>query len=98
MVWVRLPAEVIDDYVRRVHDRTLDGHRFEGRLCNAVAPWGGELIEAPVRLGGQRIGANGRITPSEVLGSEHPFLARILREQWPAADVLGRRDPARSTS
>ncbi|MGW8503717.1 DUF6348 family protein [Streptomyces sp. CLCI03] len=95
LAWVRLAAEVIEDYTRRVHAGTLEGHRFEGRLGNAVEPWGEELLHAPVLLGGQREEAGGSIRPSEVLDSEHPLLARILRESWPAAFVLGDRDPGR---
>ncbi|MYV79020.1 hypothetical protein GT352_34660 [Streptomyces sp. SID1046] len=95
LAWVRLAAEVIEDYTRRVHDGTLEGHRFEGRLGNAIEPWGEELLQAPVLLGGQREEAGGSIRPSEVLDSEHPLLARILRESWPAAFVLGDRDPGR---
>ncbi|MCX5272652.1 DUF6348 family protein [Streptomyces virginiae] len=95
LAWVRLAAEVIEDYTRRVHDGTLEGHRFEGRLGNAIEPWGEELLQAPVLLGGQREEAGGSIRPSEVLDSEHPLLARILHESWPAAFVLGDRDPGR---
>ncbi|MEV7170437.1 DUF6348 family protein [Streptomyces sp. NPDC093224] len=93
LAWVGLAAEVIEDYTRRVHDGTLEGHRFEGRLGNAIEPWGEELLQAPVLLGGQRETADGSIRPSEVLDSEHPLLARILHEAWPATFVLGDRDP-----
>ncbi|WP_351235829.1 DUF6348 family protein [Streptomyces sp. NPDC002133] len=93
LAWVYLPAEVIEDYTRRVHDGTLAGHRFEGLFCNAIEPWGEELLQARVLLGGQRIEADGSIRLSEVLDSEHPLLARILRESWPAAFVLGDRSP-----
>ncbi len=96
--WVRLSAEVIEDYTRRVHDGTLEGQRFEGLFCNAIEPWGEELLHAPVLLGGQREAANGSIRPSEVLDSEHPLLARIVRESWPAEFVLGDRDPRPSRS
>ncbi|GAA2647978.1 MULTISPECIES: DUF6348 family protein [Streptomyces] len=95
LAWVRLAAEVIQDYTRRVHDGTLEGHRFEGLFGNAIEPWGEELLQAPVLLGGQREEADGSIRPSEVLDSEHPLLARILHESWPAAFVLGDRDPRR---
>ncbi|MFB6820649.1 DUF6348 family protein [Streptomyces virginiae] len=95
LAWVRLAAEVIEDYTRRVHDGALEGHRFEGRLGNAIDPWGEELLQAPVLLGGQREEAGGSIRPSEVLDSEHPLLARVLSEGWPAAFVLGDRDPGR---
>ncbi|MFD0124002.1 DUF6348 family protein [Streptomyces virginiae] len=95
LAWVRLAAEVIEDYTRRVHAGTLEGLRFEGRLGNAIEPWGEELLQAPVLLGGQREEAGGSIRPSEVIDSEHPLLARILRESWPAAFVLGDRDPRR---
>lgn len=93
LAWVRLAAEVIEDYTRRVHDGTLEGHRFEGLFGNAIEPWGEELLQAPVLLGGQREAADGSIRSSEVLDSEHPLLARILRESWPAEFVLGDRDP-----
>lgn len=89
VVWAYLSAAVIEDYTRRVHDGTLAGHRFEGLLCNAVDPWGEELLQAPVVLGGQQINADGSVRLSDVLDSEHPLLARILRESWPAAFVLG---------
>ncbi|MFB7373441.1 DUF6348 family protein [Streptomyces sp. NPDC056222] len=94
LAWVCLPAEVIEDYTRRVHDGTLEGHRFEGLFCNAIEPWGEELLKAHVLLGGQRVEADGSIRFSEVLDSEHPLLARILRESWPAAFVLGAPDAA----
>ncbi|WP_441248205.1 DUF6348 family protein [Kitasatospora sp. McL0602] len=93
LAWVYLPAEVIEDYTRRVHDGTLAGHRFEGLFCNAIEPWGEELLQARVLLGGQRIEADGSIRLSEVLDSQHPLLARILRESWPAAFVLGNPGP-----
>lgn len=98
LAWVLLSAEVIEDYTRRVHDDTLDGHRFEGLFCNAVEPWGEELLQARVLLGGQRVKPDGSIQLSEVLDSEHPLLAQILRESWPAEFVLDDRDPAPSHS
>ncbi|MER7762230.1 DUF6348 family protein [Streptomyces sp. NPDC097619] len=88
VVWVYVRAEVIEDYTRRVHDGTLEGHRFEGLFCNAVEPWGEELLKAPVLLGGQKYNADGSLRMTEVLDSEHPLMSRVLKETWPAADLL----------
>jgi hypothetical protein len=55
LAWVYLQAVVIDDFVQRVHDDALAGHRFEGLLCNPIGPWGEDVLRAPVVIGGQRI-------------------------------------------
>jgi hypothetical protein len=46
LAWVYLQAAVIDDFVQRVHDDNLAGHRFEGQLCNAIGPWGEDVLRA----------------------------------------------------
>ncbi|MGW2960793.1 DUF6348 family protein [Streptomyces sp. NPDC001220] len=91
LAWVYLQAAVIDDFVQRVHNDNLAGHRFEGLLCNAIGPWGEEVLRAPVVLGGQRINEDGSVRLSEVLESSHPLLSKVLSETWPAALVLGDR-------
>lgn len=93
LAWVYLQAEVIDEYTARVCDKTLTGHRFEGLLCNAVGPWGEELLRAPVVLGGQQVNEDGSIRRSEVVASSHSLLGKVLRERWSAEFVLGDRDP-----
>ncbi|MFC5908422.1 DUF6348 family protein [Streptacidiphilus monticola] len=95
LCWVYLQAPVIDDLVQRFETGAVEGHRFEGLLCNAIPPWGGELLRAPVVLGGQRIKADGRVARTEVLGSSHPLLSRVLQQTWPADLVLGAATPAR---
>ncbi|WP_152645058.1 DUF6348 family protein [Kitasatospora griseola] len=97
-VWVSLPAAVIEDFAQRVHRDDLAGHRFEGLLCNAVGPWGEDVLHAPVVLGGQRINEDGSVQLSEVLESSDPLLAKILGETWPTAFVLGDRFPRESSS
>ncbi|MEU6239649.1 DUF6348 family protein [Streptomyces sp. NPDC047024] len=92
-VWVYLHAPVINEFTERVHEDRLSGHRFEGLLCNAVGPWGEELLRAPVVLGGQRVNEDGSIRIPEVLESSHPLLNKVLRESWPAEFVLDDRDP-----
>lgn len=93
LVWVYLQASVLDELTDRVHDKTLAGHRFEGLLCNAVDPWGEELLRAPVVLGGQQVNEDGSIRRSEVVASSDPLLGEVLREVWPAEFVLGDRAP-----
>jgi len=93
LAWVYLQAPVIDEFTDRVRNNTLTGHRFEGLLCNAIGPWGEELLRAPVVLGGQQVNEDGSIRRSDVLDSSHPLLNKVLREPWPAEFVLGDRDP-----
>ena len=93
LAWVYLQAEVIDEFTARVRNETLTGYRFEGLLCNAVGPWGEELLRAPVVLGGQQSNGDGSIRRSEVIASSHPLLGKVLREPWPSEFVLGDRDP-----
>ncbi|MEV7867795.1 DUF6348 family protein [Streptomyces sp. NPDC088124] len=98
LAWVYLQAAVIDDFVQRVHNDDLAGHRFEGLLCNAIGPWGEDVLRAPVVLGGQRINEDGSVRRSEVLESGDPLLSKVLSETWPAAFVLGDRFPRSSSS
>ena len=93
LAWVYLEAPVIDEFTDRVRDNTLSGHRFEGLLCNAVGPWGEELLRAPVVLGGQQVNEDGSIRRPDVLESSHPVLGKVLRDLWPTEFVLGDRDP-----
>jgi hypothetical protein len=86
-------AEVIEEVVARVHDETLPGHRFEGLLCNAVGPWGEEVLRAPVVLRGRPAAGDGSVPYCEVVESSHPLLAKVLTDRWPAEFVLGERDP-----
>jgi hypothetical protein len=93
LLWIYLEARVIDEVVARVHDGTLPGHRFEGLLCNAVGPWGEEVLRAPVVLEGRPATREGRVPYCEVVESSHPLLAKVLSDRWPAEFVLGERDP-----
>ncbi|MGX1480477.1 UNVERIFIED_CONTAM: hypothetical protein RKD50_009285 [Streptomyces canus] len=98
LAWVYLQAVVIDDFAQRVHDDALAGHRFEGLLCNAIGPWGGDVLRAPVVIGGQRINEDGSVRRCEVLESSDPLLSKVLTETWPAALVLGDRFPRSPSS
>jgi hypothetical protein len=89
LAWVYLEAAVIDEYIQRVHQRSLDGFQFEGLFCNAVEPWGEKLLRAPVVLGGQRHNEDGSISITEVLDTSDPLLSRVLTERWPTDAVLG---------
>ncbi|MGX9890455.1 DUF6348 family protein [Streptomyces sp. NPDC002276] len=96
LAWVYLQPTVFDDFVQRVHDDDLADHRFEGLLCNAIDPWGEDVLRAPVVLGGQRINEDGSVRISEVLESSDPLLGKVLTESWPADFVLGDRFPRRT--
>ncbi|WP_405779170.1 hypothetical protein [Streptomyces sp. NBC_00859] len=98
LAWVHLRAAVIDDFVRRVHNDNLAGHRFEGLLCNAIGPWGEDVLRAPVILGGQRTNEDGSVRRSDVLESSDPLLGKVLTETWPAAFVIGDRFPRAPSS
>ncbi|MBC3839463.1 hypothetical protein GXW82_02300 [Streptacidiphilus sp. 4-A2] len=87
--WFYLSAQVIDEFTARLRNGTLTGYRFTGLLCNAVGPWGEELLRAPVVLGGQQVDENGCISSPEVIESGHPLLSKVLHERWPAPFVLG---------
>lgn len=76
----------------RVHDRTSTGHRFRGLFCNAVGPWGEQLLRAPVVLAGQPAGERGTVGRLDVVQTSHELLNRVLSERWPARFVLGDRD------
>lgn len=93
LAWVYLEASVIDEVVQRVHADSLEGHRFEGLFCNAVRPWGEDVLRAPVVLRGRPAGRAGAIGHCEIVESSQPLMAEILRRRWPAAQVLGDRDP-----
>ncbi|MFJ9428416.1 DUF6348 family protein [Streptomyces sp. NPDC101490] len=93
LAWVYLQAAVIADFVQRIHNGNLADHRFEGLLCNAIGPWGEDVLRAPVVLGGQRINEDGSVRRSEVLESSDPLLSKVLSEDWPTAFVLGDRFP-----
>jgi hypothetical protein len=98
LAWIYLRAAVIDDFVQRVSNDNLAGHRFEGLLCNAIGPWGEDVLRAPVVLGGQRINEDGSVRYSEVLESSDPLLSKVLTETWPAAFVIGDRFPRSPSS
>ncbi|WP_262060109.1 DUF6348 family protein [Streptomyces sp. STR69] len=98
LAWIYLRPTVFDDFVQRVHDDDLAGHRFEGLLCNAIDPWGEDVLRAPVVLGGQRINEDGSVRLSEVLESSDPLLSKVLTETWPAAFVVGDRFPRSPSS
>jgi hypothetical protein len=98
LAWVYLQAAVIDDFVQRVRNDNLADHRFEGLLCNAIGPWGEDVLRAPVVLGGQRINEDGSVRHSEVLESSDPLLSKVLTETWPAAFVIGDRFPRSPSS
>ncbi|MGV9249042.1 DUF6348 family protein [Streptomyces sp. NPDC003710] len=93
LVWICLQAWVIKEFTKRVHNKTLAGHRFEGLLCNAIGPWGEELLRAPVVLRGQQINEDGSVRYCEVVESSHPLLSKVLHGLWSAEFVLGDRDP-----
>jgi hypothetical protein len=96
LVWIYVKADVIEQYVERVHAKTLDGYRFEGLLCNGIEPWGDDLLKASVVLGGQRNNEDGSIHNSEVIETAHPLLRKVMKERWPAEFVLGDRDSRRN--
>lgn len=98
LAWVYLQAAVIDDFVQRVHNKNVADHQFEGLLCNAIGPWGEDVLRAPVVLGGQRINEDGSVRRSEVLASSDPLLSKVLSDTWPAAFVLGDRFPRSPSS
>lgn len=91
LVWVHVDAQEMNEYTKRVHDKTLDGHRLNGLLCNAIGPWGDNVLRAPVVLGGQRINEDGSIRYSEIVKTRHKLLNDVLRKRWPAEFVLGDR-------
>lgn len=93
LVWIYLQASALDEFVKRVHSKAVEGHRFEGLLCNAVGPWGDKLLRAPVVLGGQRFNENGSLRYCDVVESSHPLLKQVLHDRWPTEFVLGSRDP-----
>jgi hypothetical protein len=93
LAWIYVDAPVIEEYVRRVHDKTLEGHRFPGMLCNAIGPWGEDVLRAPVVVGGQRFDEDGSIRTCEIVKTRHKLLNDVLRKRWPAEVVLGDRDP-----
>ncbi|MFF3566023.1 DUF6348 family protein [Streptomyces sp. NPDC002574] len=93
LAWAYLEAAVIEEVVARVHERTLTGHRFEGLLCNAIEPWGEDVLRAPIVLEGQPASRAGAVGYCEVVESGHLLLGKVLSERWPAAFVLGDRDP-----
>ncbi|MFD8077312.1 DUF6348 family protein [Streptomyces sp. NPDC059718] len=93
LAWAYLKAPVIENVVARVHDDTLTGRRFEGLLCNAIGPWGEDVLRAPVVLEGRPASRAGAVGYCEVVESRHPLLGKVLRERWPAQFVLGDGDP-----
>ena len=97
LTWIELQAADIEEFATRVHDKTLDGHRFKGLFCSIIEPWGRELLDAPVVIGGQTFKENGSVRLSDILESSHPLLNKVLHEPWPAELVLGDRlrPPAR---
>jgi hypothetical protein len=66
------------------HERVRRGGAgtVSGTLANAIKPWGGDLLGAPVRA--KVSGKAGRA----VVGSDHPTLSRVLTEVWDRDTVL----------
>lgn len=93
LAWVYLEVPVIEEVVRRVHAGTLPGHRFQGQFCNAVEPWGEDLLRAAVTLEGRQPTTPGGVGIPEVVDTSHRTLKKVLRKRWPAEVVLGARDP-----
>ncbi|WP_328549614.1 hypothetical protein [Streptomyces sp. NBC_00366] len=93
LAWVHLRAPVIEEFVERVRADTLAGHRFEGLLCDAIGPWGEEVLRAPVVLEGRQSNEDGSMRYCEVVESGHPLLSKVVQKLWPAEFVLGARDP-----
>jgi hypothetical protein len=93
LVWIYLEAEVISEVCRRAREDSLAGHRFRGLLGNAVEPWGDQLLRAPVTLEGRPATSPDGVGICEVVQTKHKLLGEVLRNRWPAAMVLGDRDP-----
>ncbi|MFJ1757837.1 DUF6348 family protein [Kitasatospora sp. NPDC088134] len=93
LLWVELASEVIAEVSDRARAGTLAGHRFEGELANGPQPWGPDLLGAHAVLAGQPPTEPGGVGVCEIVASEHPLLSRVIAERWPAAEVLGDRDP-----
>jgi len=93
LAWVYLEAAVIEEVVRHVHAGTLTGHRFEGMFCNAIDPWGEDLLRAPVTLQGRPPTAPGSVGIPDIVDTDHRVLKNVLRKSWPAEVVLGAKDP-----
>ena len=98
LAWVYLQAPVIEEVARRGHALDLEGHRFEGLFCNAVGPWGEELLQAPVVLQGRPAIEPGAVGFCDIVESSHPLLSRVIGQRWPAELVLGDRDPRKRGS
>jgi hypothetical protein len=97
LAWVYLEAEVIDEVGRRARGHDLEGRRFEGLFCNAIDPWGEDLLRAPVIFQGRPATAPGAIGYCEVVESSHPVMNKVLTQHWPAESVLGDKDPRQRT-
>ncbi|WP_405016526.1 DUF2199 domain-containing protein [Kitasatospora sp. NBC_00070] len=86
-VWVSLEADTYTQFADAVHgtDDTAVGP-FEGRLANALDPWGEGILAAPVSISSPRR-PEGLRTP-RILDSPVPVVADILRKPWPPAEIL----------
>lgn len=87
LAWVYLTLEVIEQVAERARSNTLEGHRFEGFFCNAIDPWGEDLLRAPVVLEGKPATNPDAVGYCEVVATSQPLLDKVLKQTWPAESL-----------
>ncbi|WP_457032326.1 DUF2199 domain-containing protein [Kitasatospora sp. P5_F3] len=86
-VWVSLEADTYARFADAVHGEGVPAvASYDGRLANALAPWGGGILAAPVSISSP-LRLEGLRTP-QILDSPVPAVADILRKSWPPAEIL----------
>jgi len=80
-VWIGVHPDDLQQAVQIWDDPAYLSLVVEGRLANAVPPWG--LLAAPVRA----VVRDRRSTPY-CDSSTDPQLTRVLAEEWPHEDIL----------
>lgn len=90
-LWVGMNGSVLEAMSQRMRTQGMAGIKIEGVLANSLHPWGDGMLKADAQIESKQTEPGGYNL--FIVGSTAPELKRIIQGSWPAAFVLGDRDP-----
>ena len=89
-LWLSVTPETWDRVFREWWAPTYPSLEFDGRVANAVAPWGTAVLDAPAHASVR--------DPDQIpwiVSSDHAVVSRLLTEPWDADEVRAALPTAR---